>query len=154
MITASVFVNADVARIPEVAEQIASLPGVTEVYSVTGALDLIAMIRVRDHDAVAEVVAPASGAERRGRRAALPIDVTRTLEQLLSRDDVDICHVHEPFAPSLPSVALRHSRALNVGTFHTPTERLIASMKAETMHGKAAVSTTFLTVSDLVAPKA
>ncbi|WP_425309815.1 Lrp/AsnC ligand binding domain-containing protein [Ammonicoccus fulvus] len=57
MITAIVFVNADVARIPEVAEQIASLPGVTEVYSVTGALDLIAMIRVRDHDAVAEVVA-------------------------------------------------------------------------------------------------
>lgn len=57
MITAIVFVNADVARIPEVAEQIASLPGVTEVYSVTGALDLIAIIRVRDHDAVAEVVA-------------------------------------------------------------------------------------------------
>lgn len=57
MITAIVFVNADVARIPEVAEQIASLPGVTEVYSVTGQVDLIALIRVRDHDAVAEVVA-------------------------------------------------------------------------------------------------
>ncbi|WP_432559138.1 Lrp/AsnC family transcriptional regulator [Granulicoccus sp. GXG6511] len=57
MITAIVFVNADVARIPEVAEQIASLPGVTEVYSVTGQIDLIAMIRVRDHDGVASVVA-------------------------------------------------------------------------------------------------
>lgn len=57
MITAIVFVNADVARIPEVAEQIASLPGVTEVYSVTGQIDLIAIIRVRDHDAVAAVVA-------------------------------------------------------------------------------------------------
>lgn len=57
MITAIVFVNADVARIPEVAQQIASLPGVTEVYSVTGQIDLIAIIRVRDHDAVAEVVA-------------------------------------------------------------------------------------------------
>ena len=45
MITAIVFVNADVARIPEVAEQIASLPGVTEVYSVTGALDLIAALK-------------------------------------------------------------------------------------------------------------
>lgn len=56
MITAIVFVNADVARIPEVAEQIASLPGVTEVYSVTGQIDLIAMVRVRDHDAVATVV--------------------------------------------------------------------------------------------------
>lgn len=57
MITAIVFVNADVARIPEVAQQIAALPGVTEVYSVTGQIDLIAIIRVRDHDAVAEVVA-------------------------------------------------------------------------------------------------
>ncbi|HHV20533.1 MAG TPA: Lrp/AsnC family transcriptional regulator [Propionibacterium sp.] len=57
MITAIVFVNADVARIPEVAEQIASLPGVTEVYSVTGQIDLIAVIRVRDHEGVASVVA-------------------------------------------------------------------------------------------------
>jgi DNA-binding Lrp family transcriptional regulator len=57
MITAIVFVQADVAQIPEVAEQIASLNGVTEVYSVTGQIDLIVMIRVRDHDRVAEVVA-------------------------------------------------------------------------------------------------
>jgi DNA-binding Lrp family transcriptional regulator len=57
MITAIVFVQADVARIPEVAEQIASLDGVTEVYSVTGRIDLIALIRVRDHDAIAEVIA-------------------------------------------------------------------------------------------------
>lgn len=57
MITAIVFVQADVAQIPEVAEQIASLEGVTEVYSVTGQIDLIVMIRVRDHDHVAEVVA-------------------------------------------------------------------------------------------------
>jgi DNA-binding Lrp family transcriptional regulator len=57
MITAIVFVQADVARIPEVATAIAELAGVTEVYSVTGAIDLIAMVRVRDHDAIAQVVA-------------------------------------------------------------------------------------------------
>jgi DNA-binding Lrp family transcriptional regulator len=57
MITAIVFVQAEVARIPEVAAAIADLPGVTEVYSVTGTIDLIAMVRVRDHDAVAQVVA-------------------------------------------------------------------------------------------------
>lgn len=57
MITAIVFVNVDVARLPEVAEAIAALEGVTEVYSVTGQLDLIALIRVRDHDAIAAVVA-------------------------------------------------------------------------------------------------
>jgi DNA-binding Lrp family transcriptional regulator len=57
MITAIVFVKADVARIPEVAEAIAALEGVSEVYSVTGQIDLIAMVRVRDHDDVATVVA-------------------------------------------------------------------------------------------------
>ena len=57
MITAIVFVEAEVARIPEVATQIADLTGVSEVYSVTGAIDLIAMIRVRSVDQVAEVVA-------------------------------------------------------------------------------------------------
>lgn len=57
MITAIVFVQADVARIPEVAEQIAALEGVSEVYSVTGEIDLIAMVRVRHHEQIAEVVA-------------------------------------------------------------------------------------------------
>ena len=57
MITAIVFINADVARIPEVAEAVAGIEGVSEVYSVTGQIDLIALVRVRDHDAVADVVA-------------------------------------------------------------------------------------------------
>ncbi len=57
MITAIVFVKADVARIPEVAEAIAGIDGVSEVYSVTGQIDLIAMVRVRDHEDVARVVA-------------------------------------------------------------------------------------------------
>jgi DNA-binding Lrp family transcriptional regulator len=57
VITAIVFVRADVSRIPEVAEEIASLAGVSEVYSVTGAIDLIALVRVADHDQIAEVVA-------------------------------------------------------------------------------------------------
>lgn len=57
MITAIVFVHADVAQIPEVAEQIAALEGVSEVYSVTGDIDLVAMIRVRRHEQIADVVA-------------------------------------------------------------------------------------------------
>jgi DNA-binding Lrp family transcriptional regulator len=57
MITAIVFVKADVSRIPEVAEEIAAIDGVSEVYSVTGQIDLIAMVRVRGHDDVAVVVA-------------------------------------------------------------------------------------------------
>ena len=57
MITAIVFVKADVARIPEVAEAIAAIEGISEVYSVTGQIDLIALVRVRHHDDVADVVA-------------------------------------------------------------------------------------------------
>lgn len=57
MITAIVFVKADVDRIPEVAEAIAALEGVSEVYSVTGQIDLIALVRVRKHEDIADVVA-------------------------------------------------------------------------------------------------
>lgn len=57
MITAIVFVKADVARIPEVAQQIADLDGVSEVYSVTGTIDLIALVRVRTMDQVATIIA-------------------------------------------------------------------------------------------------
>ena len=57
MVTAIVFINAEVARISEVAEAVAALPGVSEVYSVTGALDLVAIVRVADHEQVAGVVA-------------------------------------------------------------------------------------------------
>jgi DNA-binding Lrp family transcriptional regulator len=57
MITAIVFVNAEVDRIPEVAEAIAAVEGVSEVYSVTGQIDLLVMVRVREHDEIATVVA-------------------------------------------------------------------------------------------------
>ena len=57
MITAIVFVKADVARIPEVAQKLADLSGVSEVYSVTGTIDLIVMVRVRSIDEVATTVA-------------------------------------------------------------------------------------------------
>jgi len=66
----------------------------------------------------------------RGRVPALPVDVSRTIENLLTNLPLDICHVHEPFAPSTSSAALRHSRALNVGTFHVPTERLLSTQVA------------------------
>jgi glycosyltransferase involved in cell wall biosynthesis len=64
---------------------------------------------------------------RRGGSVSLPIDVSRTLEELLDRIEVDFVHVHEPFAPSASSAALRHSRALNVGTFHSTTERFVST---------------------------
>jgi glycosyltransferase involved in cell wall biosynthesis len=67
---------------------------------------------------------------RRSGAVSLPLDVSRTLEQLLERTDFDFVHVHEPFAPSASSAALRHSRALNVGTFHSTTERFVSTQVA------------------------
>jgi glycosyltransferase involved in cell wall biosynthesis len=67
---------------------------------------------------------------RRGGSVSLPLDVSRTLEELLERAELDFLHVHEPFAPSAASAALRHSRALNVGTFHSTTERFVSTQMA------------------------
>ncbi|HEY1593083.1 MAG TPA: glycosyltransferase [Solirubrobacteraceae bacterium] len=69
-------------------------------------------------------------APTRRRAASLPVDVARTIEETLTNVPVDLVHVHEPFAPSASSVALRHSRALNVGSFHAPTERLLSTQLA------------------------
>lgn len=56
MITAIVFVQVTPNQIPEVAEQIVAIEGVSEVYSVTGDIDLIVMVRVRAFESVAEVI--------------------------------------------------------------------------------------------------
>lgn len=56
MITAIVLIGADIHQIPETAQAVADIPGVTEVYSCAGDVDLIAKVRVRDHDEIASVV--------------------------------------------------------------------------------------------------
>ncbi|MFJ6751953.1 MULTISPECIES: Lrp/AsnC family transcriptional regulator [unclassified Streptomyces] len=56
MITSIVLIKTSVDQIPEIAEKIAALEGVSEVYSVTGAHDLIAMVRVAAHDDLADVI--------------------------------------------------------------------------------------------------
>lgn len=56
MITAIVLIGADIHQIPETAQAVADIPGVTEVYSCAGDVDLIAKVRVRSHDEIADVV--------------------------------------------------------------------------------------------------
>jgi Glycosyltransferase Family 4/PHP domain len=78
--------------------------------------------------AVGEVLDVVPSARRRP--VALPIDVARTVEELLAAVELDFVHVHEPFAPSTSAAALRHSRALNVGSFHSSEERLLSTLLA------------------------
>ena len=56
MVTAICFLQIDVDRINEAGSAISNIPGVQSVYSVTGDIDLIAVIEVRDHEAIAKVV--------------------------------------------------------------------------------------------------
>ena len=93
---------------------------------------------------------------RRGPAVSLPLDVARTVEDLLAQAPFDFVHVHEPFAPSLSSAALRHSRALNVGSFHAATERVLSTQVArrlvELLFGRLDGRTaSFATTRDLVA---
>ncbi len=56
MITAIVLITAERRAIPKLGEELAAVPGVSEVYSVTGDFDFIAMVRAREHDELAEIV--------------------------------------------------------------------------------------------------
>ncbi|MEE2031549.1 Lrp/AsnC family transcriptional regulator [Rhodococcus chondri] len=56
MINAIVLIDADAHRIPEAAQAVADIAGVDKVYSCAGDVDLIALVRVRDHEQIAEVV--------------------------------------------------------------------------------------------------
>jgi DNA-binding Lrp family transcriptional regulator len=57
MLTAIVLIDTEPDRIPEVANEVAELKGVSEVYSVTGKADLVAMVRVREHEDLSVVIA-------------------------------------------------------------------------------------------------
>lgn len=56
MVSALVLINAARGQIETVGEEIAAIPGVTEVFSVAGRVDLVASIRVGTNDELADVV--------------------------------------------------------------------------------------------------
>jgi DNA-binding Lrp family transcriptional regulator len=56
MIGAFVLINVDAARIAELGDELAGIDGVTEAYSVTGDVDLVAVLRVPTHEQVADIV--------------------------------------------------------------------------------------------------
>jgi DNA-binding Lrp family transcriptional regulator len=84
VITSIVMIAVEADKIPEVAAAIADIDGVSEVYSVAGDVDLIAIVRVREFDAIAEVIA--------GRLSKVPGVVhtdTHVAFRAYSRHDLD-----------------------------------------------------------------
>lgn len=57
MITAVVLITAATDQIPEAAQAVSDISGVSECYSVAGDADLVAMVRVRQHEDLADVIA-------------------------------------------------------------------------------------------------
>ena len=56
MITGIVLINAEKSAIGDLGEKLAAVAGVSEVYSVTGEVDFIAVIRARQHEELADIV--------------------------------------------------------------------------------------------------
>ena len=56
MVNAIVLLNVEREKVNDVAEALVDLKGVSEVYSVSGRYDLVAIIRVKDNDELADTV--------------------------------------------------------------------------------------------------
>jgi DNA-binding Lrp family transcriptional regulator len=56
MVSAVILLVVEKPKVNEVAEQLVELPGITEVYSVAGQYDLVAVARVRDNEGIATAV--------------------------------------------------------------------------------------------------
>ncbi|NKE08968.1 MULTISPECIES: Lrp/AsnC family transcriptional regulator [Kocuria] len=84
MLTAIVMVRTEPQRIPEVAQEISEIRGVSEVYSVTGDWDLIAMVRVQQHDHLAEVIA-----DKLSKVEGVVETVTQIAFRMYSQHDLD-----------------------------------------------------------------
>ena len=87
MLTAIALIDTEADRIPEVAEAVAEIPGVSEVYSVTGDVDLIAMVRVREHEELSGVIA-----DRIGKVAGVLRTRTYIAFQAYSRHDLEAAY--------------------------------------------------------------
>jgi DNA-binding Lrp family transcriptional regulator len=84
MVTAVVLIMAQTDRVPELAEELAGLEGVSEVFSVAGQYDLVALVRVRENEDLATVIS--------GRMRKLPgITSSETLIsfKVYSKQDID-----------------------------------------------------------------
>ena len=57
MVTAIVLINVDRPQLKKVIDKVLAIDGVTEVYTVAGEYDLVAIVRVKDNDQLSDIVA-------------------------------------------------------------------------------------------------
>jgi DNA-binding Lrp family transcriptional regulator len=88
MVHALVLVQCQIDEITEAAQAIAEIEGVTEVYSVAGEFDLVAIVRVGDHESLADVIpggiARVEGVERTETLIAFQVYSKHDLDRLFS----------------------------------------------------------------------
>ena len=88
MVTAIVLIEAERSAIARLGPQLADIPGVAEAYSVTGEFDFVAIVRVKDHEAVADVVtsrlAQLTGIKRTNTHVAFKVYSRHDLEAMFS----------------------------------------------------------------------
>jgi DNA-binding Lrp family transcriptional regulator len=56
MVTSIILMNVERSKINEVAELLENMPGISEVYSVSGNYDLVAIVRVATNEELAQLV--------------------------------------------------------------------------------------------------
>ena len=56
MVTAIVALKVDRKKVNDIASRLSGMPGVTEVYSVSGRYDLVALVRTKDNETLADIV--------------------------------------------------------------------------------------------------
>jgi DNA-binding Lrp family transcriptional regulator len=85
---AVVLIQCEIDTIPEAARAIADIDGVSEVYSVAGEFDLVAIVRVAEHDDLATVIpggiSKVSGVERTETLIAFQVYSQHDLDRMFS----------------------------------------------------------------------
>lgn len=84
MVTAVVLIKAETDKVPELAQKMADLEGVSEVFSVAGQYDLVALVRVRENEDLARIIS-----EKMRKLAGITGSETLIAFKVYSRQDIE-----------------------------------------------------------------
>ena len=87
MVTAVVLIKAQTDKVPELAQKMADLEGVTEVFSVAGQYDLVALVRVKENEDLARVIS-----EKMRKLAGITSSETLIAFKVCSKKDIEAAY--------------------------------------------------------------